>query len=154
MDWRKKFEPAQNILGPVKGQGISVCFFTLQNQLKLVYGLFGQSYMHSTLFAPNQPERNRMYITLMPCSSTCPKKVHAGPNVLCQTKRWFAFIKFHCNLEMSFCCLKSSKKNKEIFPGFLPQPLKRGQIKKVRAIGRILFWLPCNTFLIWLLFRG
>ena len=46
------------------------------------------------------------------------------------------------------------KKQWNFFPGFLPYPLKRGKIKKTRAlyttICRILFWLAYTTFLIWL----
>ena len=33
-----------------------------------------------------------------------------------------------------FGVFKSCKKPTKFFPGFLPQPLKRGQIKKIRAL--------------------
>ena len=51
---------------------------------------------------------------------------------------------------MSFWCLQISQKNNKFFPGFLPYPLKRGQIKKISALytanWRILFWLSYTTF--------
>jgi hypothetical protein len=37
---------------------------------------------------------------------------------------------------MSLWCLQISQKPTKLFPGFLPQPIKRGQIKKIRALYR------------------
>ena len=52
---------------------------------------------------------------------------------------------------------KSSEKTTKFFPGFLPKPIKKGQIKKIKTIyttnWRILFWLSYTTFLIWPLYR-
>ena len=60
-------------------------------------------------------------------------------------------------LKCPFGIFKSSKPTK-FFPGFLPKPLKRSQIKIISGLFtanlRILFWLSYTFFLICPLFRG
>ena len=57
--------------------------------------------------------------------------------------RIISFYKGQLTLKCPFGVFKSSKKPTKFFPGFLPKPLKRGQIKKIRALyttnWRILF---------------
>ena len=50
------------------------------------------------------------------------------------SKLHYFFIKGQLILKCPFGVFKSSKKTTKFFPGFLPQPLKRGQIKKIKAV--------------------